>query len=69
MDRDITDGDILNLFFPKSRHDSEMIWLISLYVLHVWEAIHVKGADDVKLEQFFGYLTISLSSSGSTTEH
>ena len=33
-----------------------MVWLISRYVLYVWYVIHVKGAD-VKLEQFFGYLT------------
>ena len=53
MDRYVNDWDILNLFFPKSRLDSEMIWLLSLYV---WDAIHLKGSD-VKLEQFFGYLT------------
>ena len=49
------DGDILNLFFPKSRQD-KMVWLLGLCVLYVCDAIHVKEADD-KLEEFFGYLT------------
>ena len=48
MDRYVNDWDILNLFFPKSRLDADMILLLSLHVLHVRDAIDAKGAD-VKL--------------------
>ena len=44
-----------------------MIWLLSLYVLYVWDAIHMKGADDVKLEQFFGYLKFKFTEYNRTT--
>ena len=54
--QDVTDWEVLNLFFPVSAFDQENVWLISSYVLFVWENIYVKGAE-VKLEKFFGFLT------------
>ena len=38
----------------SSAFDQENVWLISSYVLFVWENIHVRGAE-LKLEQFFGF--------------
>ena len=55
MGRDITDWDVINLFFPKSRHDKEIVWMLTHYVIYVWESVYVKESD-VKLEQFIGYL-------------
>ena len=53
--RDILDWDVINLFFPKSRQDKEIVWLLTHYVLYVWDNVHVKESD-VKLDQFIGYL-------------
>ena len=46
---------ILNLMFPRSRLEKELIWLVSSYVQYVWDTVHVRGAD-VSAEQFFGFL-------------
>ena len=51
----VDDWKILNLMFPKSRLDNELTWLVSSYVLHVWDSVYVRGAD-VRAEQFFGFL-------------
>ena len=51
----VDDWRILNLLFPKSRLDKELIWLISSYVLYVWESVSTRGAD-VRANQFFGFL-------------
>ena len=53
--QDVTDWSLLNMFFPSSAYDQENVWLISSYVLFVWEN-GVRDAE-VKLEQFFGFLT------------
>ena len=47
---------ILNLFVPDSEFDKKMMWMISRYVLFIWDKIFVRNAE-VKLEQFFGFLT------------
>ena len=54
--QNISNWEILNLFVSDSALDLEVTWLISSYVLYVWENIHVRNAE-VKLEQFFGYLS------------
>ena len=46
---------MVNLLYLKSSHESEIVWLVSSYVLHVWETVHVKKLE-VKREKFFGYL-------------
>ena len=51
----IDDWKILNLMFPKSRLDNELIWLVSSYALYVWDSVYVRGAE-VRAEQFFGFL-------------
>ena len=45
----------MNLFFTKSRHDKDIVWMLTHYVLCVWDSLHVKESD-VKLDQFIGYL-------------
>ena len=50
------DWDLVNLLFLESSHDSEIVWLVSSYVLYVWETVHVKKLE-VKRDKFFGYLT------------
>ena len=46
--QNLADWDILNLFFTSSNYDQEIVWLISSYVLYIWENIFVRGAE-VKL--------------------
>ena len=52
----VDDWDIVNLHFLNSSNDSEIVWLISSYVLYVWEVVHDKKLE-VKRDKFFGYLT------------
>ena len=53
--RNIDNWKILNLMFPKSRLDNELVWLVSSYALYVWDNVYVKGTD-VRAEHFFGFL-------------
>ena len=51
------DWEIVNLCFVSSRrHDTEIVWLVSSYVLYVWEMVQVKKLE-VKLDKFFEFLT------------
>ena len=59
--QNISDWDILNLFVPDSELDLEVTWLISSYVIFIWENIFVRNAE-VKFEQFFGYLSFNYKS-------
>ena len=56
MGAGVDDWDTINLLFPNSCHDTEIVWLVSTYVLYVWEMAQVKKLE-VKLEKFFGFLT------------
>ena len=51
----VNDWKILNLMFPKSRLEKEVIWLVSSYVWYEWDSVHVRGAD-VRADQLFGFL-------------
>ena len=62
------DWDAINLFFPKSRHDKEVVWMLTHYVLYVWDNVHVKEAD-VKLDQFIGYLKFKFKESRIQLNH
>ena len=52
----VDDWEIINLCFVSSRRDTEIVWLVSSYVLYVWEMVQVKKLE-VKLDKFFGFLT------------
>ena len=56
MGAGVDNWELVNLLFPKSRCDPEIVWLVSSYVLYVWETVHVKNSE-VKFDRFFGYLT------------
>ena len=56
MGQDVVDWDVLNLFFPNSSRDQEIMWLVSSYILYVWETVNIKKKE-VKIEKFFGFLT------------
>ena len=57
MGPNFADWDIINLFFPTSRHDREIIWMVSTYVLYVWDTVNIMKKQDVKFDKFFGFLT------------
>ena len=61
--QNVSDWDLLNLFLPDSDSEMELevIWLMSSYVIFVWENIFVKK-NEINLEQFFGFLTYKLAS-------
>merc|ERR1711954_513857 len=56
VDWDVDDWELVNLLFLNSSRDAEITWLVSSYVLYVWEMVYVKKLE-VKLDKFFGYLT------------
>ena len=55
FDKNIDNWKILNLMYPKSRLDNELIWLVSSYALYVWDSVYLRRAE-VRAEQFFGFL-------------
>ena len=55
FNNNVDNWKVLNLLFPKSRLDKELVWLISSYVLYVWDSVSTRGAE-VRAEQFFGFL-------------
>ena len=68
MGAGVTDWEIVNLFFVSSGHDTEIVWLVSSYVLYVWEMVHVKRLD-VKLDKFFGFLTFKYKMHQETSQY
>merc|ERR1711954_552006 len=56
MDARVEDEEIVNLCFVKSSHETEIVWLVSSYVLYAWETVHIRKLE-VKLDKFFGFLT------------
>ena len=52
----VDDFDVINLFYANSCNDTEIVWLVSSYVLYVWETVQVKKLE-VKLDKFFGFLS------------
>ena len=66
MGTNVADWEIINLFFPHSSLAREILWLVSTYILYVWETVHIKK-QDVKLEKFFGFLTFKFKMSQATS--
>ena len=56
MGAGVNDWEIVNLLYENSGHDAEIVWIVSSYVLYVWETVHVKRLE-MKLDKFFGFLT------------
>ena len=68
MGAGVEDWEILNLFYVSSCHDAEIVWLVSSYVLFVWEMLQVKKLE-VKLDKFFGFLTFKYKMHQTTSQH
>ena len=56
MGPNVTDWDIINLFFPNLTRGREILWLVSNYIIYVWETVNIKK-QEVKLDKFYGFLT------------
>ena len=65
---DVDDWDLVNLMFLNSSRDSEIVWMISSYVLYVWETVYIKK-QEVKLDKFFGYLKFKYKMYQETSPH
>ena len=52
----VEDEEIVNLRFVSRSNEAEIVWLVSSYVLYVWEMVNNKKLE-VKLDKFFGFLT------------
>ena len=68
MGAGVEDWEILNLLYVSTSHDAEIVWMVSSYVLYVWEMLHVKKLD-VKLDKFFGFLTFKYKMHQTTSQH
>ena len=53
----VSNFEILNLIFPKTVNEDEIIWLLGSYVEGVWTRLFEKGESWLRFEEFFGYLT------------
>ena len=51
----VSNWELLNLFFPATHHENELVWLISCYVWFIWENVMVLSRN-ILLVKFFGYL-------------
>ena len=56
MGPNVTDWDIINLFFPNLRRGREILWLVSNYIIYVWETVSIKKKE-FKIDKFYGFLT------------
>ena len=64
----VDDWEILNLFYADSCHDTEIVWLVSSYVLYVWETVQVMKLE-VKLDKFFGFLNFKYKMHQTTSKY
>ena len=68
MGAGVEDWEILNLLYVSSSHDAEIVWMVSSYVLYVWEMLQVKKLE-VKLDKFFGFLTFKYKMHQTTSQY
>ena len=47
---------LINLQFPSSSYDTELVWLICNYTTKVWNDIFVNGESHINSEELFGFL-------------
>ena len=64
----VDDWEILNLFYADSCHDTEIVWLVSSYVLYVWETVQVMKLE-VKLDKSFGFLNFKYKMYQTTSKY
>ena len=51
-----SDLDLVNLRFLGAVRERQGVWLIGTFVSWVWEKVFVRGAPELKKEEFFGFL-------------
>ena len=68
MNAGVEDEEIVNLCFVSFSNETEIVWLVSSYVLYVWETVQVKRLE-VKLDKFFGFLTFKYKMHQTTSHH
>ena len=54
--RSVSNWELLNLFFPRSGFDKEVLWLIGTTVHKLWIEIFTRDTVRIKDESFFGFL-------------
>ena len=53
----VSDFEILNLIFPRSINENEIVWLLGTYVEGVWLRLYEKGESWLRFEEFFVFLS------------
>ena len=54
---DIDNWSLINFFMPKHDYENEAVWLVGNYVALVWKELYVHDTDEIKEEEFFGFLS------------
>ena len=52
----VTDEDLLKFKLPNLYED-EVTWLLGNYFAKVWMKVFLEAVDEIKLDEFFGFLT------------
>ena len=52
----VENASLLKFNWPKSRHDREIVWLISHYIFVVWDMLHIRKLTTINDGAFFGYM-------------
>ena len=52
----VSNWELLNLFFPQTNFENEILWLIGTTVQKFWSEIYCKSSSLIKVESFFGFL-------------
>ena len=58
----VSNWEIINLFLPGSRREKDLVWMIGMYIVKVWEEIYVRGKPRLRMEAFFGFLKFKYKS-------
>ena len=52
----VSQSELITLRFPKSHNDTEVTWLIGVYIYFVWKTFQGERKDLVDRDQLFGFL-------------
>ena len=58
----VSNWELINLFLPGSRREKDLVWMIGMYIVKVWEEIYVRGKPRLRMEVFFGFLKFKYKS-------
>ena len=54
--KDVTDEDLIQLKFSKSKVNSETVWIIGKYLDEAWRSLYVEGSVKLSRDKVFGFL-------------